>query len=152
AAFSTAASAMDVNDIRQALGYDKVDLYGVSYGTRLVQSVMLQFPQTIRSVVLDSTLVGLQGFVGSNMNAAFNVLFQGCAKNQDCNASYPNLGSVFNQLVQQLNQHPVEVAVTHRFTGRQYKMLFTGDDAQMGLFWGLYFTTRIPNLPKFIFD
>jgi pimeloyl-ACP methyl ester carboxylesterase len=150
--YSTAASAADVNDLRQALGYEKVNLYGVSYGTRLAQSVMLQFPQTVRSVVLDSTLVGLQGFSYRGTGPAFDVLFQGCAKDQACNASYPNLGAVFNQLVRQLNQHPVLVSVKHRFTGQQYKILLTGDDVEMGLFWGLYSTVRIPTLPSLIFD
>ena len=152
AAYSTAASAADANDIRQALGYEKVNLYGVSYGTRLAQSVMLQFPQTVRSVVLDSTLVGLQGFTNFNRNAPFTVLFNGCAKSEACNASYPNLASVFNDVVRELNQHPAMVSLTHPFTHHQYEILVTGDDLETGLFWALYSTTRIPTLPKLIFD
>jgi pimeloyl-ACP methyl ester carboxylesterase len=152
AAFSTAASAADVNDLRLALGYAKWNLYGVSYGTRLAQSVMKQFPQGVRSVVLDSSLVGLLGAPNYNRRSPYNVLFTGCANSPVCNMAYPNLSSVFNQLVRQLNQNPVTISIKHPVTGKMYAMLVTGDEMETGLFWGLYSTRRIPTLPKLIYD
>ena len=152
AAYSTPASAADVNDLQHTLGYKTWNLYGVSYGTRLAQSMMSQFPQGIRSVVLDSTLVGLLGAPDFNRRSPFNVLFDGCAKSQTCNAAYPNLPAVFDHLVKQLNQQPVLVSIQHPFTGQPYELLLTGDELQSGLFWGLYSTRRIPILPKLIFD
>jgi pimeloyl-ACP methyl ester carboxylesterase len=55
-AYTTIADATDVHDLIQALGYKQVNLYGVSYGTRLALTVMRLFPASIRSVVLDSTV------------------------------------------------------------------------------------------------
>jgi pimeloyl-ACP methyl ester carboxylesterase len=54
-AYNSAASAADVNDLRIALGYDQVNLYGVSYGSRLALTVMRDYPGILRSVILDST-------------------------------------------------------------------------------------------------
>lgn len=47
-------SAADVHDLRNALGYQQVNLWGISYGTRLGLEVMRLYPEGIRSVVLDS--------------------------------------------------------------------------------------------------
>jgi len=49
AAYNTTQSAGDVDGIRRALGYDKVDLLAVSYGTLVAQAVMRSFPETLPS-------------------------------------------------------------------------------------------------------
>ncbi|MCJ7659788.1 MAG: alpha/beta hydrolase, partial [Anaerolineales bacterium] len=53
-AYNTVANAADVNDLRLALGYEKVNLWSISYGTRLALGVMRDFPEGVRSAVLDS--------------------------------------------------------------------------------------------------
>src|SRR5690606_39073830 len=53
-AYTSAENAADIADLRVALGYEQVNLYGISYGTRLALTIMRDHPQGIRSVVLDS--------------------------------------------------------------------------------------------------
>ncbi|HEX6305128.1 MAG TPA: alpha/beta fold hydrolase, partial [Anaerolineales bacterium] len=80
-AYNSAASAADVNDLRRALGYTKINLYGVSYGTRLGLTVMRDYPQAVRSAVLDSAYppqVNLYTSLAPNAERAFNQLFAGC--------------------------------------------------------------------------
>src|SRR5262249_18591448 len=60
AAYNSAESAADVNDLRQVLGYDQFDLLGISYGTRLALTIMRDFPQAAHSSIIDS-VVPLQG-------------------------------------------------------------------------------------------
>src|SRR5262249_11696499 len=82
AAYNSAASAADVNDLRLALGYSQLNLYGDSYGTRLALTVMRDFPQAVRSVVLDSTYpleVNLYTALAPNAERAFNALFDACS-------------------------------------------------------------------------
>ena len=55
-AYNSAASAADVNDLRLALGYEQLNLYGDSYGTRLALTVMRDYPGAVRSVVLELDL------------------------------------------------------------------------------------------------
>ncbi len=93
-AYSSSASAADVNDIRRALGYQQVNLYGDSYGTRLALTIMRDFPEIVRSAVLDSTYplqVNLYTTLAPNAERAFKVLFDRCAANQSCNQRYPSL-------------------------------------------------------------
>ena len=53
-AYTTAAAADDVEDIRQLLGIEQWHLIGVSYGTRLALEVIRRHPQGVASAVLDS--------------------------------------------------------------------------------------------------
>ena len=86
--FTTSSSAADVHDLIQALGYQQVNLYGGSYGTRLALEVMRDFPQHIRSVVMDSTLppqVDLFTSVPASATRSFTLLFNACAADAACN-------------------------------------------------------------------
>ena len=97
-AYNTVANAADVNDLRLALGYDQVNLWGTSYGTRLALGVMRDHPDGLRSVILDSVYppdVDLYLESPANVNRAFTVFFEGCAQDEACNAAYPDLRAVF---------------------------------------------------------
>lgn len=52
-AFSTRESALDLVDVRRALGLDQWNLYGSSYGTRVALTKLRDHPEGIRSVVLE---------------------------------------------------------------------------------------------------
>jgi pimeloyl-ACP methyl ester carboxylesterase len=152
-AYNSAASAADVNDLRIALGYDRVNLYGVSYGTRLALTVMRDYPQGIRSVILDSVYppqVNLYTAWAPNAERAFNVLFDACAADAGCNAAYPDLRSVFYALVDRLNDDPIAVAVP---TGTATTpVTVTGSLLMDVVFTGLYRADVIPDLPRLIYQ
>ncbi|WP_376795158.1 alpha/beta fold hydrolase [Thermogemmatispora sp.] len=147
-AYTTIADAQDVHDLIHALGYRQVDLYGVSYGTRLALTVMRLFPEDLRSVILDSTVPTQSNLFTSfpvSMQHAFDTLFQGCQKDPVCNESYPNLQTTFYRLVDRLNAHPVT------FNDLQYgPILLTGDGLAQWVFTSLYVTSFIPDLPRAI--
>ena len=87
-----------MNDLRLALGYDQWNLYGVSYGTRLALTVMRDYPQGVRSVVLDSVYplqVNLYTDLPENFDRSLKVLFETCAANADCSSTYPDLEASF---------------------------------------------------------
>jgi pimeloyl-ACP methyl ester carboxylesterase len=114
-AFTTLENAADVHDLIRALGYRQVNLEGVSYGTRLALTVMRLYPADLRSVVLNSVAppqVNLFTSVPQAAGRAFDVLFQGCAADRSCNATYPHLQAVFYQLVADLNTTPVTFQAT----------------------------------------
>lgn len=54
--YNTAESAEDLDQLRAALGYDKIVLHGLSYGTRLSQAYMQAHPQHVRAAVLEGAL------------------------------------------------------------------------------------------------
>ena len=53
-AYTTAANAADINDLRLALGYSQWNLYGVSYDTRLALTILRDHPEGVRSAILDA--------------------------------------------------------------------------------------------------
>jgi pimeloyl-ACP methyl ester carboxylesterase len=154
-AYTTYNDAHDISDLITALGYPQVDLYAVSYGTRLALEMMRSFPQHLRSIVLDSTVppqIGLLTNVPFATARVFNTLFAGCAAEPSCAASYPNLQSVFYSMVPQLNANPVTFQATDATTGHSYKVVFHGDDLVNLLFSSFYVTQAIPLLPKMIYQ
>lgn len=152
-AYNSAASAADINDLRLALGYTQLDLYGDSYGTRLALTVMRDFPQAVRSVVLDSTYpleVNLYTALAPDAERAFNILFDDCAADPACSAAYPDLRTVFYNLVDALNASPVTVSLP--VGGVDYPVLVDGKRLIDVLFVGLYNPLVAANMPRMIYQ
>jgi pimeloyl-ACP methyl ester carboxylesterase len=147
-AYTTIDNATDVHALIHALGYKQINLYGVSYGTRLALTVMRLFPDDLRSVILDSTVPtqsNLFKTLPGVIQHAFNVLFQGCANSPTCNRKYPNLDSVFYKLVTDLNDKPVTI---HDINYGPISL--NGDGLANWLFSTMYATELIPVLPEAI--
>lgn len=154
-AYNSAASAADINDLRVALGYDQINLYGVSYGTRLALTTMRDYPTTIRSAILDSTYppqVNLYTTWARHAERAFDVLFDGCAADAACNAAYPDLRSVFYQLAAQLEASPAPVDAYNSGQGNTVTVLVDSDVLIDVLFSGLYRMDTIPSMPALIYE
>jgi pimeloyl-ACP methyl ester carboxylesterase len=153
---SSAESATDVNDLRLALGYDRWNLYGVSYGTKLALTVMRDFPQGVRSVVLDSVYplqANLYTASPEDFDRALKVLFESCAADAHCSSAYPNLEAAFYETVRTLNEKPVILALGGGIFGRPIEgAVIDGDWFAAFMFQSLYSTQLIPLLPQAIFD
>ena len=154
--YRSAESAADVNDLRLALGYEQWNIYGVSYGTRLGLTVMRDFPQGVRSVVLDSSYplqANLYTGIQPNARRALDVFFNGCAADPGCNASFPYLREVFFQTIDDLNADPVVETIVNPLTGYRYESVVVDGDALLNIvFHSLYSTYVIPILPRLIYD
>ena len=149
--YTSADSAADVEDLRRALGYEQINLHAVSYGTRLALTVLRDHPQSVRSVVLDSTLplqVNLYTALAPNAARAFRVLFDHCAADPLCSQAYPDLEQTFYELVDQLNASPLTVRV--RAGGGVYPVQVDGDLLVDVLFTGLYNPVVIGQMPRMI--
>jgi pimeloyl-ACP methyl ester carboxylesterase len=152
-AYNSAASASDINDLRIALRVERLDLYGDSYGTRLALTVLRDFPQAVRSVVLDSTYpleVNLYTALAPNAQRSFTVLFEACAADPTCSANYPDLRNVFYNLVNQLNNSPVTISIFAG--GAQHNVRLTGDLLMDVLFVGMYNPAVTGAMPKMIYQ
>jgi len=144
-----------VNALRRALGYDAWNLIGISYGTRLALTVMRDYPQGIRSVILDSTYplqVSLPLEAGINADRAFGVFFDACANDPECSEAFPDLETRFFSLVDALDADPVMVTLLDVFTLDEYDALIKGDTLIGLLFQSLYSSELIPILPGLIDD
>lgn len=149
-AYHTAANAADVNDIRIALGYGRLDLWGISYGTRLALAVQRDFPGIVANLVLDSALPPSVNQVtdrAANAERAFRTLFDGCAADLACASAYPDLEAVFYSLVGRFNATPASFFAQDPRTGRVYNVVLTGDLLLRTLNAALTDASLIPFVP-----
>jgi pimeloyl-ACP methyl ester carboxylesterase len=154
-AYNTTESAADVEAIRIALGYDQINLYGVSYGTLLAQVVMRDHPAHIRSVVLDAVLPLSAHAVEDyplNFERVFDLFFNTCEADSRCSNAYPDLEAVFYETVDQLNAAPILVrGVPDPLAGKVHAVGVDGSLFVSLIFQQFYYTSAIPTLPARIY-
>ena len=154
-AYNTMQNAADVNAIRVALGYEKVNLLGGSYGSLLAQTVMRDHPQGVQSAVLFATLpLEKSLYVGASVTSAQALmrLIDACAADSGCSTAYPNLKDVLFQTVDRLNNKPVPVTLTHPLTGKTFPAVLSGDAVLGNLMLLLYQTELIPIMPRATYE
>ena len=133
AAYTTAASAADVHDLWHTLGYANVNLYGVSYGTLLAQSVLRDYGANgqIRSVILDSAYpLSIYLFEDMDTNLAdwLGRVFAACAAEPLCRTFYPDLEQTFYTLVDELNRQPRRIPAADPANKQPFTFTFDGFD------------------------
>ena len=146
-AYTSAASAADVHDLMEALGYERYNLYGGSYGTRLALTIMRDYPDEVRSAVLDSVeplqedALELRAIF---VQQALERVFEQCASSETCNEEYPNLAETFFSLVEKLEEEPLPV----RARGTTYQV--GADEFIELILMGMYEPAGISGLPSLI--
>lgn len=123
--YTTPIAMDDLEEVRQQLGYGKVDLVGASYGTRAAQVFMKRHPQSVRSalllgVVSLDTLLPLTHAPASER--AFDMLITACLEDEACKQAFPALRSEYEQLWQRLDAAPAKVEVRHPKSGEKVKI------------------------------
>jgi pimeloyl-ACP methyl ester carboxylesterase len=153
AAYNTTENAADFADLRRVLGYDRWNVFGVSYGTYLAQTIMRDHPEGVRSVTLDSTVplsaVDLSGF-RPNAREGFQNIFRACTAQARCRSSFPNLERTFTRLVRRLESDPVRTTVSDPATGDPTPVVLDGGGLANWLV-GMSFTTpSFKDVPSWI--
>jgi pimeloyl-ACP methyl ester carboxylesterase len=96
--YTTSLAMDDIDAVRAALGYDRINLYGPSYGATAAQYYLRQHEDHVRAVVLDGgTLLDVPLFelIAANTQRALDLLFERCAADAACHAAYPALETDF---------------------------------------------------------
>ena len=154
-AFNSLENAADIESLRLALGYDQVNLYGVSYGTLLALHALRQYPMSFRSVILDAVVPPQTNFITEaprSTQRAFQALFRACAAEPACSKDYPDLENTFYETVQRLELEPGVMRVIDLQTGKAYYAVVDGEFLMGALFQMMYPTSILPALPRMIHD
>jgi len=113
--YTTAIAIDDLDQVRAALGYERLNLLGVSYGTRAALVYLKRYPNRVRTVTLQSVL-STSHFVPLDFAQSAERALQGvlaeCAGDEPCNRSFPNLRAETKAVFDRLQRGPVEVEVT----------------------------------------
>jgi len=114
AQYTTSVAVKDLDRVREALGYDRINLYGVSYGTRVAQQYLRRFASHTRSVVLDG-VVPAESFLGAAMaldaERALERILERCAQQSECHARLGNPEEDYHSLWALLKSRAVPVNV-----------------------------------------
>ena len=99
--YTTTVAVGDLEAVRHALGAERINLYGVSYGTRVAQHYLRRFPQRVRTVVLDGA-VPPQVLLGPDMaldaQRTLEAILARCQQDDACKARFPDAAAEFRSL------------------------------------------------------
>jgi pimeloyl-ACP methyl ester carboxylesterase len=117
--YTTPAAALDLAAVIDALGYERVHVWGASYGTRLALAFLRENPGRVRTAVLDGVAPydnRLPLHFARDGQRALDLLFRHCAEDQACGAAYPQLEARFRALLGHLETAP-RVRLAHPLSG-----------------------------------
>ena len=124
----------DFDAIRAALGHEKLNIYGGSYGTRAGLVFMRMFPESLESVVLDSVgpIEVPIGMFGQSGARSFNLLLENCKNSESCHKAFPNLAEEFQAVKARLAKDVASIDILHPRLGTPTKLViddtkFTGN-------------------------
>lgn len=148
--YSTEIAMTDLDEVRKALGYDKINIYGASYGTRAAITYLRMFPENIRTVTLDAVVdPSFVLFMTSAQDgqAALESLFERCENDEACQTTFPKLRSEFNALLSRLEESPSEVSIPHPLTNRPIDVTITPEIITGMVFNTMYVPDYVATLP-----
>lgn len=117
----------DFEAVRQHLGYKKLHIYGISYGTRMAQLYMRLYPAHLATVTLDGIVPMQQSVleIGASIDRGFDLLFKDCQETTACHAQFPELKAEFDQVAASLAKAPVMENVYDPVTGEKTMLTMT---------------------------
>ncbi|BAO45729.1 alpha/beta fold hydrolase [Thiolapillus brandeum] len=120
--FTSRQAVQDVEFVRQTLGYGPMDVMGVSYGTRMAQLVLREYPDKVRSIVIDGILppqVILGPEFADNLAVSLQKLFLHCAADDYCARTFAALEQDWESYLQLPVDELREFHLTHPRTGKK---------------------------------
>lgn len=123
--YSTAVAMDDLDDVLEWLGYETVNLYGISYGTRAAEVYLRRHPDRVRTMTLRAVHYGNMVHVSRDGQRALDRIFEDCAKDADCAEAYPQLKQEFEELLAGLDKSPPTIRVSGERGGRREKAELT---------------------------
>jgi pimeloyl-ACP methyl ester carboxylesterase len=125
--YTTTIAMSDIDAARAALGYEQVNLYGGSYGTRAAQVYLRLFPERVRTVVLDSVVpqtLALGTEHAAKLDQALYRVLEGCDADPECGQSFPATAEKLGALARSLQEAPVDLTIEHPTTGEELPLTF----------------------------
>lgn len=120
-AYTTVWAMDDLDDVRVALGYEQINLYGGSYGTAAAQIYLLRHGKHVRTAALEgATLLEVPIFERWPITSqnALERMFARCESEAACHAAYPNLRQEFTEALARLERTPVTMPMDNPVTGK----------------------------------
>jgi len=150
--FGTPVTAEDFDRVRQALGIERWNLFGVSYGTTVAMTLMARHPETVRSAILDSINPPdpILPPWSANVTDAVKAFLAFCQVDASCNAMYPDLAGTYRDTVDQLRKVPLSFPLPSGLHGFDSHGPLTAGLFELVVGRMVYFPQFYPRLPRLI--
>jgi pimeloyl-ACP methyl ester carboxylesterase/streptogramin lyase len=149
--YTTPIAMQDLDDLRQALGHERIDLWAGSYGTRAALVYMRMFGGHVRSAVL-SGILPLEDraplYHAAAAEEALERLFAQCAADAACHAAYPDPLQDVRTVLAGLAVRPARLSVSHPVTKAPSELTLTAAGFADGLRVMLYSVEQGRSLPR----
>jgi len=149
--FGTSVTVEDFEWVRKALGIERWNAYGESYGTAVAMTLVALHPDSVRSAVLDSIYppapLPLWSTVVSEARDAF---FTHCARDEACSALFPDLAGTYRETLNRLDRAPLIVDVPPQLHQPDDQVRITAPLFEVLVSRLFYFPTTYPRLPRII--
>ena len=112
--YTTSIAVRDLDAARAALGYERINLFGGSYGTRVAQHYARRYPERTRTMTIDSIVppaLPLVPRIALEAQLALERVFERCRDDASCNGRFPALADQFARVDARLRSGPVRVSL-----------------------------------------
>ena len=153
--YTTSIAVRDLDRVRAALGYERIDLYGVSYGTRVAQHYLRRFPQHTRAMILDGvvpTQLALGPATALDAESALIDILARCARDPACRNRFGDPRVAYHNVRDALAAHPVAVSLADPTTGEPAHLEFTAYHLAAVLRLASYTPEQAALLPLILHD
>jgi pimeloyl-ACP methyl ester carboxylesterase len=148
--YTTSLAVTDLERVRAALGYARINLYGSSYGTRVAQQYLRHYPQRTRSVILDGVVpvqVALGLTTGVDAEHALDDILARCNGQAPCRARFGDPAKDYRAVRKALSEGVALVSVPDPSTGIARQVDFSSDSLAAVLRLGSYSADYAALLP-----
>ncbi len=149
--FGTSVTVADFEWVRRALGIERWNVYGESYGTTVAMTLVALHPETVRTAVLDSIYEPDPRPMRSvNVADALAALFRYCAADQACGGDIPDLAATYRDTVSELARTPLTIAVPKEMHRPDDQVSLTSTLFEALVERLIYYSPAYPGLPRLI--
>lgn len=151
--YNSLSIARDMELMRQFLGIDQWNLYGVSYGSRYALTMAREFPDTINAMVLDATVfpnVRYMDNYARNLEQAFGRLIKVCNESSSCSNTLGNPEQRFWDLVRALKRSPIRTTIKHPHKDQEINLVLNGERFLSVFYNALYDAEQFGDLPDIV--
>jgi len=151
--YTTPTAADDLEDVRRALGYTKINIVGVSYGTRAAQVFLRRHADSARAIVLlgvSTTNQFMPRDFPQHTERALTGVMAECAADKDCHRAFPNLEAEKKNVLEKLQRGPVEVEVKRGTSNESVRISLSRDLVAEAIRYMLYQPFSASRIPLFI--
>jgi pimeloyl-ACP methyl ester carboxylesterase len=148
--YTTTIAADDMDELRAALGYERLNLFGGSYGTRAALTYLKRHPEHVRTAMLQGVSPTDQympsDFAQQTERALQGVLSE-CVADKICSEAFPNIKEEAKAVLAQLIKGPVEVEIQKPNSTDRVKLKLSRDLAAEAIRYMLYSPVPASRVP-----